>query len=123
MLKFFTWCEIRWRPCLSGLSLVTGVLDGRFGFWKLPEEKRQGYIERLHSAFLELSMRFHDDYVNKRIPKENIMIVSYAEMMKNFEKVMREVNKFIGVTPSPAVSKNIKRHCGKTAPLCQQTQV
>jgi omega-hydroxy-beta-dihydromenaquinone-9 sulfotransferase len=92
----------------SGLSLVTGVLDGRFGFWNLPEAKRQHYIERLYSAFLELSLRFHDDYINHRIPKENIMIVTYSKMMRDFEKVMRDINQFIGVTPTPVVLQNIK---------------
>ena len=31
----------------SGLSLVTGVLDKKFGFWSLPQETRQKYINNL----------------------------------------------------------------------------
>ena len=35
----------------SGLSLVTGVLDKKFGFWNLPENKRNHYIPYLNSNF------------------------------------------------------------------------
>ena len=43
----------------SGLSLVTGVLDKRFGFWSLPEDKRSFYLNRLYNALVELLLRFH----------------------------------------------------------------
>ena len=82
----------------SGMSLVTGVLDQRFGFWCLPEEKRQQYLERLYRAFLDLSLRFHDDYVAGRCP--DIMIVQYHRMMQDFDGLMHELLAFLGVTPS-----------------------
>ena len=97
----------------SGLSLVTGVLDGRFGFWNLPEPKRQAYIERLYTAFLELGLRFHDDYVTGRIPRENVMIVPYTRMMRNFEKIMQDINAFLEVKPSQDVLRRIKIIAGK----------
>ena len=81
----------------SGLSLVTGVLDGRFGFWKLPKEKRDFYIERLYKALLELSTRFLDDYVNDRIPKDKIKIIRYDRMMKEFDYEMNEILDFINL--------------------------
>ncbi len=91
----------------SGLSLVTGVLDGRFGFWKLPEEKRERFINRLYNAFLELSMRFHDDYIAGRIPKDKIMIVRYDRLMFDFENLMNEVLQFIDYKASPELKENI----------------
>ncbi len=50
----------------SGLSLVTGVLDKRFGFWSLPDEMRTRYIQRLYKALVELLKRFHDDWISDR---------------------------------------------------------
>ena len=44
-------------------------LDGVFGFWSFPKEKRQFYIDRLYNALVELQIRFHDDWVNGRIDK------------------------------------------------------
>ncbi len=79
----------------SGLSLVTGVLDGVFGFWSLPKEKRQFYIDRLYKALIELQIRFHDDWVNGKIDKEKVMIVKYDRMMSDFEGLMDDILKFV----------------------------
>jgi hypothetical protein len=97
----------------SGLSLVTGVLDNRFGFWELSEEKRQKYIDRLYNGLLELSIVFHDDYVSGRIPKESIKIVRYDRMMSDFDSLMDEIMVFIGDTPSEDLKKTINETAEK----------
>ncbi|MBI5324542.1 MAG: sulfotransferase [Ignavibacteriae bacterium] len=97
----------------SGLSLVTGVLDGRFGFWNLPKERQDFYINRLYSALLDLSLRFHDDYVEGKIPKDKIKIVRYDKMMNNFESVMEEIMQFIDVKPSPEMTDIINKTAEK----------
>ena len=97
----------------SSMSLVTGVLNARFGFWNLPDNKRQQYIERLYSAFLDLNLRFHTDYTEGIIPKENVMIVGYTRMMADFENVMNEINQFVGVEPSKDLIENIKKTAEK----------
>lgn len=92
----------------SGLSLVTGVLDGRFGFWNLPESKRSHYIRRLYDAFLELSMRFHEDYTQGRIPKDNVMVVPFPRIMQDFDRLMDEVLEFTGVEAPPDLLNAIR---------------
>ena len=79
----------------SGLSLVTGVLDGVFGFWKLPEEKRQFYIDRLYNALVELQLRFHEDWVSGKIDKNKVKIIKYDKMMSDFEGLMDDILPFI----------------------------
>jgi hypothetical protein len=93
----------------SGLSLITGVLDSRFGFWKLPEAKKKMYIERLYAAFLELSMRFHDDYVGNKIDKNKIILIRYDRMMTDFENVMQEIIPFLEITPSVELLNEINK--------------
>jgi hypothetical protein len=97
----------------SGLSLVTGVLEARFGFWDLPGETRKRYITRLYHAFLELSMRFLEDYIHGRIPEKNIMIVPYQRMMQDFDTLMDEILAFIGVEATPDLRKSIKETAEK----------
>ena len=97
----------------SGLSLVTGVLDGRFGFWNLPEEKRHHFIGRLYAAFLDLSMRFFTDYVNGRIPEEKIKIVTFNRLMQNFDDLMFEVVDFVGQPLTDDLEKTIRETAGK----------
>lgn len=92
----------------SGLSLVTGVLDQRFGFWNLSAEKRQNYIDRLYNGLLELSITFHDHYVSGAIPEESIKIVLYDRMMGDFDNLMKEILDFIGETPSEKFLDTIK---------------
>jgi len=91
----------------SGLSLVTGVLDGRFGFWSLPEEKRQRYIERLYNGLLDLSLRFHEDWVNGNIPKESVKVVTFDRLMQDFDTLMLEIVDFVDEKPSEELKQII----------------
>ncbi len=91
----------------SGLSLVTGVLDGRYGFWTLPEEKRSFYIERLYNAFLELSLRFHDDFVSGRINTSKVKVVRFDRMMNDFEALMDEIFEFIEIEPTAELIESV----------------
>ena len=80
----------------SGLSLVTGVLDKMFGFWTLPENKRELFISRLYDALVELMMRFEKDWTNGNIDKSKVMIVHFDRMMNNFDELMDDIIKFTG---------------------------
>ena len=92
----------------SGLSLVTGVLDKKFGFWSLPEEKRNRYIQRLYKALVELLVRFHVDWTNGTIDKNKVMVVKFDQMMTNFESLMEELLQFIGHKPSEKLLNSIR---------------
>ena len=93
----------------SGLSLVTGVLDKKFGFWSMPKEKRQHFIDRLYNALKELLLRFHDDWVNNKIDKNKVMIVPFTRMMDDFDGLMKEVFVFIEHKPTEKLLKDIKK--------------
>jgi hypothetical protein len=97
----------------SGMNLVTGVLDQRFGFWKLPKEKRDKYLERLYRAFLDLSMRFHDDWVGGKISKDHVKIVHYHRMMSEFDVLMDEVFTFLEMEPSEDLKKQVQETADK----------
>lgn len=97
----------------SGLSLVTGVLDGRFGFWSLPEPVRQQYIDRLYQAFLDLSLSFYEDYTSGRIPRECVKVVPFHRLMRDFEPLMAEILDFINVTPSSEFDRIIRETAEK----------
>ncbi|RLU00324.1 sulfotransferase [Ketobacter sp.] len=92
----------------SGLSLVTGVLDGRFGFWSLPLEQRQHFIENMYAALLRLSLRFHEDYTSGRIPPDNLYIVTFPRLMQQFDVVMDDILKFVDVEPSAELKQTIR---------------
>ena len=93
----------------SGLSLVTGVLDKKFGFWNLSEDKRKHYIERLYKALVELQVRFHDDWINGRIDKNKVMIVRFDDMMSNFESLMDNIISFTGHNASDNLKVDISK--------------
>lgn len=92
----------------SGLSLVTGVLDKRFGFWSLDETIRQKYINRLYKALVELLKRFHEDWQSGAIDKSKVLIVKYDQIMTNFEGVMDDIYAFIGKDLSSEHLEEIK---------------
>ncbi|MDP6933284.1 MAG: sulfotransferase, partial [Myxococcota bacterium] len=93
----------------SGMSLVTGVLDKKFGFWSLPEDKRARYLERLYGALVELLQRFHADWTSGRIDRDRVMVVRYDRMMVDFEGLMDELLGFVGHEVSPEFLDEIRR--------------
>ena len=97
----------------SGLSLITGVLDKRFGFWNLPIEKRQHFIDRLYYGLMQLQLRFHDDWINGRIDKSMVLIVPFDRMMYDFDKLMNEILKFIDHLPSDDLIEEINKTAEK----------
>jgi hypothetical protein len=97
----------------SGLSLVTGVLDKRFGFWSLDTNIREKYIERLYNALITLLIRFNNDWENNKIDKSRVMIVRYDQMMENFEKLMDDIFIFTNHKPSEELRNEIKNTAEK----------
>ena len=92
-----------------GLSLVTGVLDKRFGFWKLPEATRRRFLDRLYDAFVLLLRTFHDDWVAGRVPRDRVMLVRFDRLMQDFDGLMDEMLPFLGVEKTPRLASEIAR--------------
>jgi len=92
----------------SGLSLVTGVLDKKFGFWSLEKNKRDLFIRRLYSALVELIKRFHQDWSSGKIDKNKVMIVHFDRMMNDFDGLMNDIIDFLQITPSEELINDIK---------------
>jgi hypothetical protein len=97
----------------SGMSLVTGVLDGAFGFWKLPEAKRAHFIGRLYDALLKLSLRFQQHYTQSEDLKNRIKIVTFDRMMNDFDNLMPEIVEFVGEEMTPELEATIKETAEK----------
>ncbi|MBN2719405.1 MAG: sulfotransferase [Deltaproteobacteria bacterium] len=97
----------------SGLSLVTGVLDGIFGFWSLPEEKRAHFIGRLYTALLSLTLRFVKLYSEDPSLQKKVKIVTFDRMMTDFDRLMPEIVEFIGNEMTPELSETIKKTAEK----------
>lgn len=97
----------------STFSLVTGVLDNAFGYWKLPDEVRARYNERLYVALVDLFRRFHTDWESGRIDQKRVMVVSYDRMMRDFDGLMGEMVTFFDMQPTDAQLAEIRRTADK----------
>ncbi len=97
----------------SGMSLVTGVMDGMYGFWKLPEETRNNFLKRLYKALLHLTMRFHRDWVSGAIDRNKVKVVTYDRLMQDFDTLMTETVEFLGVPMTPELEAEIKKTAEK----------
>lgn len=93
----------------SAMSLVTGVLDKRFGFWNRSPALRRRYLDRLYRAFVDLLRRFHDDYRAGLIDRSRVLIVPYERLMGDFAALMTEMLAFLGIEPTPALLAAIAR--------------
>jgi hypothetical protein len=92
----------------STMSLVTGVLDRAFGFWKLPDEIRKRWLERMYKGLLLLLERFHEEWQSGAIDKSRVFIVRYDRMMADFEGLMDEMCKFLGHEMSPKLEETVR---------------
>ncbi len=67
----------------SGLSLLTGVQEQHFQISKLPEATRARFVARLVNGFSLLLKRFTRSYKAGEIPRDNLLIVRYPDLMAN----------------------------------------
>ncbi len=91
----------------SGMSLVTGVLDGLVGFWSLPEPIRQRHLERLYQGLVLLARRFHRDWQSGAIDHSRVRIVRYDRLMSDFSGEMAEILAHVGHVPDAALQAAI----------------
>ena len=85
----------------STMSLVTGALDGAFGFWQLPDELRARWLERVYKGLMLLLERFHEEWQSGAIDRSRVFLVRYDRMMADFEGLMDEMCKFLGHPMTP----------------------
>ncbi len=86
----------------STMSLLVGVLSQAGDFWELPEPVRERFLTRIYAAVIMLMQRFHDDWTEGRIPKENVKIVRFDRLMSEFEVMMDEICEFCELDMSDA---------------------
>jgi len=91
----------------SSFSLMAGVLDRAFGFWKLPEAVRQRWLDRMYQAWILLFQKFHEDWTSGAIDKSRVYIVRYDRMMADFETVMDEMCAFLGHEMTPKLRARV----------------
>jgi hypothetical protein len=91
----------------STLSLVSGVLDARFGFWSLAAPVRQRWVDRLYEGLVELMRRFHDGWTDGTIPQERVMIVPFQRLMQDFEGLMEEMAEFLDLDLDDALRAEV----------------
>ena len=92
----------------SGLSLVTGVLDKKFGFWNKPEEDRNRFLSNLYRGLVELLLRFENDWTNGNIDRSKVLIVQFDQMMDNFDNLMNDIISFVDHENSDKLQSIIK---------------
>lgn len=97
----------------SSMSLVTGVLDRAFGFWSLPDEVRQRWLDRMYRAFIMLLERFHEEWQNGAIDQSRVFIVRYDRMMLDFENVMEEMCTFLQHEMTPKLRATVRKRAEK----------
>jgi len=93
----------------SSMSLVSEVLERAFGFWSLPTEVRQRWLDRMYQAWVLLLKRFHEDWTEGRIDKKRVFIVRYDRMMGDFEGMMEEMCTFLGHEMSPKLRETVHK--------------
>jgi hypothetical protein len=95
------------------MSLVIGVLDRAFGFWSLPAEVRQRWLERMYRAWILLLQKFHEDWTTGAIDRKRVFLVRYDRMMADFEGLMEEMCFFLKHPMTPELRATVKKRAEK----------
>jgi omega-hydroxy-beta-dihydromenaquinone-9 sulfotransferase len=93
----------------STMSLVTTVLDRAFHFWKLPDDIRKRWLDRVYKGLMMLLERFHEEWASGAIDKSRVFLVRYDRMMADFEGLMDEMCKFLGHEMTPKLRESIRK--------------
>jgi len=91
----------------STMSLVSGPLDAKFGFWELDDALRARYLERLYQGIVDLYRGFHDDWIEGRIDRDKVFVCSYPRLMQDYDGLMGELYEFLGEKISPDLKESI----------------
>jgi hypothetical protein len=97
----------------SSMSLVIGVLDRAFGFWSLPADVRQRWLERMYRAWILLLQKFHEDWTTGAIDRKRVFLVRYDRMMADFEGLMEEMCLFLKHPMTPELRATVKKRAEK----------
>jgi len=97
----------------SAMSLVIGVLDRAFGFWKLPDEIKKRWLDRMYQAWILLLQKFHEDWTSGAIDKSRVYVVRYDRMMLDLENVMDEMCTFLKHDMTPELRAVVKAQADK----------
>lgn len=97
----------------SGMSLVSGVLDKAFGFWSLPEEIQQRWLQRLYAGLVDLQLEFTEQWSSGKIDKDRVYVVRYDRMMADFDGMMDEMHVFLGHEPTEAQATAVAERAEK----------
>ncbi|MEC7241797.1 MAG: sulfotransferase [Myxococcota bacterium] len=92
----------------STMSLMSGPLQAKFGFWDLEPALRERFLERLYQGLVDLYRGFHDDWTSERIDRDKVFLCPYPRLMGDYEALMTEMHTFLGEAPSEELAAQLK---------------
>jgi hypothetical protein len=97
----------------STLSLLSGPLDLRFGFWNRPAEVRARWVSHVVDGIIDLYRGFHEDWTEGRLPRDRVFVCPYTRLVGDFEGVMTELLEFLEETPDAALLEQIREQAAE----------
>jgi hypothetical protein len=92
----------------STMSLMSGPLQAKFGFWDLDPELRSRFLERLYQGLVDLYRGFHDDWTGGQIDRSQVFVCPYPRLMNDYEGLMTELVAFLGEPLTPELVESIQ---------------
>ena len=98
----------------SGMSLLTGVLEKSYDvFHATRPADRARYLENLYQGSCYMYRKFYETKKAGLIPAANFQVVSYPELMSNFEDTMQRLVKFLELDPAPEFWDKVREQAQK----------
>lgn len=98
----------------SGMSLLTGVLEGAYDIWEgTTPEARTRYLENLYQASCHWYSSYHELTVSGALKPEQHLVVPYPSLISDLEGTMRRIAEFTELDPAPGFWERVTAQAEK----------
>ena len=98
----------------SGMSLLTGVLEGAYDIWRgTSAEARERYLENLYQASCSWYRSYHELVQSGAIRPEQHLVVPYPSLLADLEGTMTRIAEFTELDPVPEFWDKLKAQAEK----------
>jgi omega-hydroxy-beta-dihydromenaquinone-9 sulfotransferase len=91
----------------SSLSLARNVQNNLNGFEKLPLNEKMDYYRNLYNASIIFYKYLFNQITNNEIKTNEYILISYKDLISNFEETIDQIFEYCEITKSPELSKAI----------------
>ncbi|MFC1749132.1 sulfotransferase [Pseudomonadota bacterium] len=91
----------------SFLSLLHKTFDLQWGIEPIPKDVLARYRRRRYQAMIDLYRYFYELQINKELPENKVIILSYQQLLDNLQGAVEGILEFTGMEKTPKMMEKV----------------